>query len=421
VTATDFEWTWKRNLDPATGSTSASLLFDVVGAREFNLGIDPNPDHVGIHARDNFTLEVLLAEPVAYFPFIVTMPVTFPIPRSAVERYGRDWWRPGHILSNGPYQLVEFDAQHKCAVERRAGYLALAGGNTRRIEWIIIDDHESRLQAYLEGRLDLTELPTFLIPEGFPSQETLPSPALQVASLLFNPAKPPLDNPRVRKALVHALDRRSIYEPYNRKIAQGGLVPEGMPGHSPDIGLRYNRELSLRYLAEAGYPGGRNFPRLTLIGPTRFIQHFAEQYAKQWRENLGIEVDFSASDPLSPQESRKQQLQGSIIFYGWVADYPDPDNFLRLSEMVSVLKLMGWEDPTYDELVIKASRATDRGRRMEMYRQADRILVNEQTLVLPVTYGTSFPLKFLLKPWVKNFKPTLLGGLLNQDIFVEEH
>ena len=89
VTAPDFEWAWKRNLDPALHSESVHVLFDVVGARDYNLGIQSNTDQIGIKALDAYTLEIRLEEPVAYFPYILTLPVTYPLPREVIQSIRR--------------------------------------------------------------------------------------------------------------------------------------------------------------------------------------------------------------------------------------------------------------------------------------------------------------------------------------------
>ncbi len=112
VTAGDFEWAWKRNLAPALHSATAAFLLDVLGAREYHEGVNHDPGCVGVRALDGLTLEVRLEQPVAYFPFIVTMPVTFPLPGKIVEGFGEAWWQPGTIVSNGPYRLQKFDPQH---------------------------------------------------------------------------------------------------------------------------------------------------------------------------------------------------------------------------------------------------------------------------------------------------------------------
>ena len=103
---------------------------------------------------------------------------------------------------------------------------------------------------------------------------------------------------------------------------------------------------------------------------------------------------------------KKENASHLLVINGWQADYPDPDNFLRKSDAIAQLKRLGWHDPAYDRLVEEASRTPDRAKRLAMYRQADRLLVAEQALVLPIFYSLE---RYLIKPWVKNYRENLLG------------
>jgi len=243
---------------------------------------------------------------------------------------------------------------------------------------------------------------------------------LLVIFLVFSPHTPPLDDPRVRKAFGHTLDRQRIYEQFHATIARGGLVPPGMPGHSPDIGLPFNVELGRKLLAEAGYPGGRNFPKLSAIIPHVFFQTYKDELSRQWCEHLGIEIDFIGIDPQDTDEWTKKRTTSQLCIAGWGADYPDPDNFLRQSSIISTLRSLGWRDAEYDRLLEQAARTRDRAKRMAMYRQADRLLVAEQALALPIAYGYNQQIH-VVKPWVKNFKPNLIDQLMFYNFIIEEH
>ena len=418
VTATDFEWAWKRNLNPETRADSASLLFDILGARDYHLGIDPQPEHVGVHALDVNTLEVLLIKPVAYFPFIVTLPVTFPLPRAAIERFGEDWWLPGRIVTNGPFRLAALDLQRNCRLERSLDYPIHADGNISRIDWNVLEDRQDSLQAYLENRIDYTEMPATLLPAGFPKNEIFTEKNLFVLQLNFDPLTPPLNDPRVRKALAYSIGRQKIEEWRHLPVARGGLIPPGMPGHSPDIGLPDDVELGRKLLAEAGFPDGRGFPSLSGVTLQGLIP-FGEACARHWREHLGVEVNFQALDLLNFYEWREKHKDTAVFIHGWIGDYPDPDDFMRQSDTVAMMNFLGWRDPDFDQLLDRAASTSDRGKRMAMYRQADYMLVHEQALVIPLDYRRG-AIKLLVKPWVKNFILNSLSGLDYRNIILEE-
>jgi ABC-type transport system substrate-binding protein len=146
----------------------------------------------------------------------------------------------------------------------------------------------------------------------------------------------------------------------------GGLIPPGMPGHSPDIGLVYDPETSRRLLAEAGFPGGVGLPVFrghAFPGSQPYIKHMISQ----WWTELGIRFDFDFAD-----RSATDREIYALSFFGWIADFPDPDSFL--SQFIHLYQV-GWQTKEYDELITVAASLADRGQRMAIYRQADRLLV----------------------------------------------
>jgi oligopeptide transport system substrate-binding protein len=364
-------------------------------------------------------LEVRLVDPVAFFPYITSLPVSFALPRAAVERYGDAWWQSGKIISNGAFRLVEFDLQHGGLVERADDYPGFISGNIGRIEWTVTPDREERMQDYLENRCDFTMIPLSQISDAIPKQEIILSPELAVVYLVLTPLAKPMDNLSVRKALAHTLDRQGLYEKCRLPVALGGLVPPGMPGHSPEIGLPYDPELGRRLLAEAGYPAGRGFPKLTIMGPIVVAEYIAE-LKRSWRENLGLEFNFIQKEPGGLDDWEQVRTARPMMINGWIADYPDPDNFLRQSDIITRLNYLGWQDADYDRLVQEAARTSNRAKRMAMYRQADRWLVQDQALVLPILYGSKQAVN-LVKPWVKSRDPKLFGRVLLKDFIIDEH
>ena len=417
VTARDFEWAWKRNLAPSLHSSTAQFLFDVSGAMDYHQGKNHDPDSVGVRALDEQTLDVGLEEPVAYFPFIVTMPITFPLPRSAIERHGENWWQLDSIISNGAYRLVEFDPQQGGLVERNRNYYGDFPGNTEQMQWTISRDKNELYQGYRENRYDLLDARWEQIPEFIPRAEIHHFQELGTFFLVFSPVIAPFEDVRVRKALGLSIDRQRMLELFGMTIARGGLVPPGMPGHSPEIGLPRDVNLARELMTEAGYPGGHGFPSIKGVTPFGSSTK-APELTRQWQEALGVEIRFEERS----SEEMTQLLSGNnppvFALNGWLADYPDPDNFLRQSDAIFRLKAMGWQDAGYEQMVEEANRMHDRGRRMALYRQADRQLVAEQALVLPLYY---FMETQLIKPWMKNCRENLLGFGRMQNMIIEEH
>ncbi|MGE5224682.1 MAG: ABC transporter substrate-binding protein [Omnitrophica WOR_2 bacterium] len=401
TTAVDFEWAWKRNLAPGRPEYPAKLLDIVTGARAYRLGENPDPECVGVHALDPLTLDVHLETPASYFVYLTTFPVAFPLPAHIVERYGQDWWKPPHGVYNGAFKLTEYSA-NSLRLVRNPGYFGDIPGSLDGIEKIFFEAGDKEmLQQVLDQKLDL-------FTRVSPEELTVPVPAellryslgLETLAVVLNPVTPPLNDIRVRKAIACGLDFKRIlnsFEIIGGARRSGGLVPPGMIGHSPELGLPFNLSLAQHLLAEAGFPGGRGFPALKFLIPLKYAG--IDEMVHQLEQNLGIRCDVQVVPYTTIIQSGSGVNMGAI---SWIADYPDPDNYLRASYFIDFLKNKGWQHPHYDMLVAEATQSTDQAQRLKLYREADRILVNDEAIIIPFMHAI-FGLD-IVHPWVTGFE-----------------
>jgi ABC-type oligopeptide transport system substrate-binding subunit/class 3 adenylate cyclase len=411
VTAHDYVYAWLRNLDPqvATGEYPASLLDDVAGARAYRLGQLRDPEQVGVRAIDDLTLEVRLEQPLAYFSYLLALWITYAVPSQVVQRWGEQWWHPEHILSSGAFRLAHFEPNH-VILQHNPLYFGERTGNLARAEYLAIPEEKERLQRFRTGdldRVDCFELPDDLAPRLKHSR------GLMSVYFLLSP-QPPLDDPRVRLALAMAVNWRSLAEVWGASPASGGLVPPGMPGHTPGLGLPYNPEQAHRLLAEAGYLGGYGLRPLHIHGWS-YMPEIGIAAAQLLREALPVEVNLQL---VAPSDLLEGVVGTQIIYDHWLADLPDPDNFLRQGNAVRILRETGWQNPELDALLERAAHTPDRAVRMALYRQADRLLVVEGALVVPLAYTSE---KELSQPWVHGVRPDKTGCFNLKDVVVEKH
>jgi oligopeptide transport system substrate-binding protein len=262
-------------------------------------------------------------------------------------------------------------------------------------------DSPSELKAYEQGALDLTTLGQLSPAEIDQARQRHPDeyvsmPVPTTSYIGFDAGSPPFDDLRVRRAFALATDRAKLADVVERGLvfpATGGLVPPGVPGHSPGIGLPYDPEQARLLLAEAGFAHGSGFPDVECLARQGRGGDAALDYLETvWLENLGIQVRWTRL-AFGALLDRLQQRKPHLWLTGWMADYADPDNFLRVA---SWRHQAGWHNWEYDELIDAARRVSDPQRRIEMYRHADRILVEEAPIV-PLGYGLRH---ILVKPWV---------------------
>ncbi len=411
VTAGDFEYTWKRVLDPVTGATSVNRLYDLKGAKDFHQGRG-TADEIGVQALDDVTLAVELEAPTGYFLHMLTNIAYYPIPRHVVDARGEAWTKIGNIVTNGPFVLNAWQRGDLMVFARNPAYHGSFTGNLERVELAF-----NVADPYARDDLDIVTVQPLMVDRARQSLTdahiSFSNPQVEVVG--FDVSRPPFDDPRVRQAFAMAVDKETLADVVLKghvSPARGGFVPPGIPGHSAEIGQPYDPARARKLLAQAGYPGGRVFPSVNLL--TRMIREPRVEYLQtQWRENLGVEITWERMS-FRLLFDRLRSKPPHIFLVAWTADYPDPDNFLRVSETWQHTR---WQNDTFDRLVAEARRVMDQEKRMKLYRQADRILM-EEAVIVPLYYRRA---NLLVKPWVSKLPTPVIGWPRWKDIIIEQH
>jgi ABC-type oligopeptide transport system substrate-binding subunit len=396
VTAHDFEYAWKRVLNPATASRNACLLYDVKGARAFNQGSIDDPDAVGVRATEDAVLIVELEQPAGYLLHLLALPATFPVPRHLVEQRGAAWTDPAAIVTNGPFRLASWERGKLMVLLRYPHYHGRFRGNVQRVTVSLLPglDSSQDIQMYEAGLLDVVELGSPELEKKDVLQrhagELVIQPAVSTSYLAFPVGRAPFDDPRVRRAFAQATNRIAL----------------------PEIALPYDPGRARQLLAEAGYPGGEGFPLVDWLAIPGWGAR-AENLQAQWRETLGLETRWRVMEWADLSAILYPDPPAPWLLH-WLPDWPDPDNFLR----IAISRLVpSWRHGVYWALVDGARRAMDQNKRMRLYAQAERILA-EQVPILPLTY---YGWHMLLKPWVKQFPLGATGQEAWKDVVIDPH
>jgi len=412
VTAQQFEYSWKRILDPKLAAEYASFFVDagIVGADDWNSGKVPNADGVGIRALDDFTLEVRLSHPFGPLPDLAALWVVSPLRSDIVEANPTGWTQdPSTYVGNGPFKMTEWVHQDHISFVPNPQYVANGTWPVpmlQRVTFLMVTSGEADYAAYVNGERDWTLVPDSVVPVVRQDSE-LNAQARQYNELTsfwvhLNNAKQPLNDVRIRRALAKAVDRTALI----RDIANGvglpltSIVPPGMPGAQEGLGkeLDFDAAGAQALLAEAGFPGGNGFPTLTYsFSTTSANQRRAEFLQAQWKQNLNINVQLNSMESKAYQAAFKDKNY-ELAFGGWGADYPDPqDWFNTLFGCKGGNNKYNYCNPTFDGLVAQADSGADLSERVGLYNQAQTILIQDAPVAPLFVRGRMV----VIKPYVQ--------------------
>jgi oligopeptide transport system substrate-binding protein len=391
VRAQDFEYSWKRLLNPKTASEYAYILFDIENALEYHEGKLTDASAVGVQAQGDRTLVVRLRHPASYFLAITTFEVTFPQRQDIIEQFESRWTDPAHIVTNGPFLLSSWKHENEIQLTANPHYFR-GKAALEKITMMMVNEKTTALAMYEQGQLDFMDdrsIPTLEKKRLAKQPGFKRVPQLRGEYYGFAVEQKPFDDPRVRKAFAMAIDR-NIFP----KILQGGeapassWIPPGMLAHNAKIGVFFNPPEARRLLREAGYPDGKGFPAVVL-GYNTLEDHklVAEAVQGMWQRNLGIVV------ALENQEWKVylKKLQNDpfpVFRAGWGADYPDPDNFMKLFTSNSGNNHSRWKNKRYDQLLESAARELNADKRIRLYDEAQRLLCETDVPIIPLFWRT---------------------------------
>lgn len=391
LTAHDFAWSWTRVLDPATGARYANLLFNVVGARAFNSGEVDDPATLGLSAPDDSTFVVQLDSPLPYFLDLCAFYSLLPVPRHVVEAHGDAWVRPGNIVSNGAWLMADWQIHRRIRLVKNPRYWNAGAVELEVVDALPGDYINGNFNRYESGLLDWVDssgIPLPIVDELERRDDWHVAPFLGTYFYRFNNTRPPLDDPRVRRALYHAVDPGPICERVLRAGQEPAtsLVPPGLPNYEPVRMGGHDPALARALLAEAGYPGGEGMRSLTLlINTSEAHKQVAEVIQQQWKQVLGLEVEIRNQE-WKVFQATVQSLDYDIARGGWIGDYLDPSTFLDIWHSGSGNNRTGFASARYDSMLALASRTIDVPARMALLQRCERLSMVEQQVALPIYF-----------------------------------
>jgi len=414
VTAADFKYSWERALSPATGSSTAgTYLNDIVGAADVLSGTATQLS--GVKVLDAYTIQVTIDAPKPYFIEKMAFPTAFVVDETNVQS-GSAWWQ--HPNGTGPFKLQQWQQGQTLILQRNDNYY----GEKAKLNQVVFNlTGEDPMQLYEEGSIDVSSVSADYMglvtdPNNPMSKELQTFPELSLYYIGFNCSAPPFDDASVRQAFSLAVDKSKVISlaADNVVAVANGILPPGMPGYNANLqGLQFDPEKAKQLIAASKYGNVSNLPPivLTTSGVGGEISGILGGVIEQWRQNLGVEVTVRQLEPdifLYAINQEKDQLFDT----GWVADYPDPQDFLDLLFHSGAQNNIGnYSNPQLDALLDQASVDQNQNTRLQTYQAAEQLIVKEAA-VLPLFFGTNY---VVVEPYVKDYVLSPLGyPLLNQ-------
>ncbi|HYV50319.1 MAG TPA: peptide ABC transporter substrate-binding protein [Dongiaceae bacterium] len=391
VTAHDFAYAWQRLLEPKNAARYANMLFPVANAEAFNQGTLTNASELGFKALDDSTFVVTLKSPCAYFLDLCAFYTLVPVPQATIEKYGDDWIKPEHIVTNGPFLLGEWILNRHIRFLKNPRYWDAEHVYLNVADAYTSENINANFNLYMTGVLDWLDsggVPLFVIPELLRRPDFHVAPYFNTYFYRFNVTRPPFNDARVRKAFFLAMDSRAITEYVLRAGQQPAhsLIPPGIPGYTEAQLPKRNIEEARRLLAEAGYPNGQGFPKVeVLFNTSEAHKQIAEVLQSQWKEALGVKVEL-VNQEWKVYLNSVQTLDYWVARGGWIGDYLDPNTFLDMWTSGNGNNRTGFADPAYDALIERASRTLDPAERMRLLNQAENSILNQNMIILPIYY-----------------------------------
>jgi oligopeptide transport system substrate-binding protein len=406
VTAHDFVYAWERVLNPKSGAKYAQQLYYLKNGEAYNKGKVTDFGQVGAKALDDKTLQVALRAPTPYFLFLTTFYTLYPVPRWAIEAHGKDWVKPGKIVSNGAFRLASWIPQRELVLEKNPAHWDAASTRLHKVIFLPTDDANTAYKQFLAGDSDwIPTVPPAQIDAARSRPEFYVTPYLGTYYFRMNVTRPPTNDPRVRKALSLAVDREALTKFVTKagEIPTSSFVPANLPGYESIKGLRLDPPAARRLLAEAGYPEGKGFPRTELLYNTSELHRVIVQAVQQmWKEHLGIQVEL-VNVEWKVYLNQQAKLDYQISRAGWIGDYVDPNTFLDMWITGGGNNQTGWSNQRYDELIARAGRTMDPKERLRLFREAETILVVDEVPIMPLfTYVNKGMLSRKVKGWFPN-------------------
>ncbi|MDJ1158524.1 peptide ABC transporter substrate-binding protein [Chelatococcus sp. SYSU_G07232] len=414
VKASDFVYSFRRIMNPATAAKYANLLYPIKNAEKVNKG-ELKPEELGVKAADDKTLVITLERPTPYFLELLQHQTGLPLHQASVEKFGKDFVKPGNLVSNGAYLLAENVPNDHIKLTKNPNYWNAKSVQIDTVFFYPTEDNAAAVRRFMAGELDTNyQFPIDQLPflrEKLGAQVRTP-PYLALEYYAINVTKPPFNDPRVRKALSMAVDRDYLAEKVwgGAALPAYNIVPPGLNGYAlADVDYKSLSQLDREdqakaLLKEAGYgPGGKPLKIEIRYNTNESHKKTATAVADMWKTVLGAEVTLLNTDVKTHYAHLQNRGDFDVARAGWVADYSDPQNFLFLGLSNNrVGNYSQYNSAAFDAAMAKSDVTIDPAERMKVLRTAEDTMMKDGPIIPLLNRASLHLVSNRVKGWVDN-------------------
>ncbi len=412
LTAHDFEYSFKRLLDPATAAKYAWMQYTIAGGEAFNRS-EGTADDVAVKALDDTTLEITLVEVTPFYLGSLTHYTSYALPKHIVEKHGNEWVRVENIATSGAFKLDEWVPGSHTKVSKNDNFYDAENVKLDDIMFYVLEDRATILRSFLEGEVEWATI----YPKDKYQQLMKDVPdAMRVAPMagtyyyLFNNKKAPFDDIDIRKALTISVDKDFLTEFVvgTGEVATNNWIPPELNNYSEfvepnkadwaSMSFEERQNEAKKILKDKGY-SKKNPLKFTLrYNTSDNHKRIAVAIAEMWKE-IGVEVELYNTE-VKVHYKDLDNHDFDVARAGWLADYNDPFNFLSLLITDTGNNYGEYSSPDYDRLVREASQEIDLAARAELLKQAEKVMMDDFAALPLYNYVT----EDMVSPKVKGYE-----------------
>lgn len=399
VTAGDFQFTFRRLMDPKTAAGYASMLFIIKNAEDVAAGKKP-VDQLGVEAVDDHTLKITLNSPAPYFLELLTHQTGFPLHQKSVEANGDKFTTPGKMVTNGAYMLESFTPNDKIVMKKNPYYYEADQVKIDKVNWIPFEDRASCMRRFEAKEVQIcSDVPAEQMDyvKKNLSKEFRLAPYLGIyyVDIKGEPSSK-LRDPRVRRAISLAADREFMADEVWRGVMLPAysMVPPGIANYVKDApkldfaneDILDREDKAKELLKEAGVEP--NTLSVTLRYNTSENHKNTMAAFANMLKNIGINAKLDEVEGTTYFNYLQEKGMFDLTRDGWIGDYNDPNSFLELYTTGNYFNYAEWSNKDYDALMDKSAVTTDLAERAKILAEAEEILLKEGAIV-PLMYYSS--------------------------------